>query len=71
MIQQFLPVTTLAPMSFMVAKKNDEKISMRLLRVLFDSGGSATMIHDQCLPKGCNSPVLTSNVILNTVAEIF
>jgi len=42
---EYIPTNTAAPMSFIVAKTINGKTSMRLLRALFDSGGSATMIH--------------------------
>ena len=68
---QYLPAATPVPTSFMIAKIINEKTSMRLLRVLFDSGGSATMIHDRCLPKGCVPTVLTNTVTSNTIAGNF
>ncbi len=43
---QYLPDTTVAPMSYMVAKTINGKTSMRLLRASFDSGGSATIINN-------------------------
>ena len=65
------PGKTMAPMSFLVARTINEKISMRLLRALFDSGGSATMIHERCLPKGCIPTLLTNNVTSTTIAGNF
>eukprot|EP00980_Cylindrotheca_fusiformis_P017071 scaffold5237_cov95-Cylindrotheca_fusiformis.AAC.1 len=47
-------------MSFLVAKEINGKTSMRLLRVLFDSGGSSTWIHAKVLPNGC-TPTCCSN----------
>jgi hypothetical protein len=68
---EYRPKTTVAPMSFMVAKTINGKTSMRLLRSLFDSGGSATMIHERCLPRGCETTRLTNNVTSNTIAGNF
>lgn len=68
---EYTPVTTAAPMSFIVAKTINGKTSMRLLRALFDSGGSATMIHDRCLPRGCEPTLLTNPITSNTIAGNF
>ncbi len=68
---EYLPSKTVAPMSFIVAKTINGKTSMRLLRALFDSGGSATMIHERCLPKGCQPTLLSNNVTSNTIAGNF
>ncbi len=48
-----------------------QSISMQLLRALFDSGGSALMINDQCLPKGCVPTLLTNNITSTTIAGNF
>jgi transposase InsO family protein len=69
--EEYTPFNTAAPMSFIVAKTINGKTSMRLLRALFDSGGSATMIHERCLPKGCQPTVLTNYVTSNTIAGNF
>ena len=66
-----MPTNTPAPMSFIVAKTINDKTSMRLLRALFDSGGSATMIHQRCLPKGCESTKLSNIITSNTIAGNF
>ena len=68
---EYTPVNTAAPMSFIVAKTINGKTSLRLLRALFDSGGSATMIHERCLPKGCQPTLLTNYVTSNTIAGNF
>lgn len=68
---EYLPSKTVAPMSFIVAKTINGKTSMRLLRALFDSGGSATMIHERCLPKGCQPTLLSNNATSNTIAGNF
>jgi transposase InsO family protein len=68
---EYRPEKTVSPMSFLVAKTINGKTSMRLLRSLFDSGGSATMIHKRCLPKGCETTRLTNNVTSNTIAGNF
>jgi hypothetical protein len=68
---EYTPTNTPAPMSFMVAKTINGKTSMRLLRALFDSGGSATMIHENCLPRGCKPTLLTNKITSITVAGNF
>lgn len=58
-------------MSFLVAKEINGKTSMRLLRVLFDSGGSSTWIHAKALPNGC-TPTRCSNPLRSqTIAGTF
>jgi transposase InsO family protein len=69
--KQYIPATTAAPMSFIVAKTINGKTSMRLLRALFDSGGSATMINNRCLPRGCEPTLLTTEITSNTIAGNF
>jgi hypothetical protein len=49
--EAYIPPTTKLPMSFMVARLIGNHISMRLLRVLFDSGGSCTWINSRALPR--------------------
>ena len=68
---EYLPTNTAAPMSFIVARTINESTSMRLLRALFDSGGSATMIHKRCLPKACKPTKLTNIITSNTIAGNF
>lgn len=43
-------------------------ILARLLRVLFDSGDGATMIHRSALPEGVNLMVLDKRTRMNTLA---
>ena len=54
----YIPSTTKLPMSFMVARSIGNHTSMRLLRVLFDSGGSCTWINSRSLPRGCTPMLL-------------
>ena len=56
----------------MIARTIQHTESRRLLRVLFDSGGSHTLIHSRCLPKGC-SPIVnqTGAQSLQTIAGSF
>ena len=48
----------LLPVWMMICRSINDTPSTRLLRVLFDSGGTGTMIHRSVLPKGCNPTVL-------------
>jgi hypothetical protein len=56
--EAYIPPTTKLPMSFMVARSIGNHTSMRLLRVLFDSGGSCTWINARALPRGCTPMLL-------------
>lgn len=65
--QPYVPPATKLPMSFLVAKTIGNKTSARLLRVLFDSGGSCTWIHSRALPRDCAPTMLdqpTSSITL-------
>ncbi|MFM7530879.1 MAG: retropepsin-like aspartic protease [Nodosilinea sp.] len=52
------PPATKLPASFLVARLIGDKHSQRMLRVLFDSGGSCTWISSRALPRGCIPDVL-------------
>ena len=56
----------------MIARTIQHTESRRLLCVLFDLGGSHTLIHSRCLPKGC-SPIVnqTGTQSLQTIAGSF
>jgi hypothetical protein len=54
----YIPPPTKLPMRFLVARAIGNHNSMRLLRVLFDSGGSCTCIHSRALPRGCTPGLL-------------
>jgi hypothetical protein len=56
--EAYIPPTTKLPMSFMVARLICSHTSMRLLRVLCDSGGSCTWINSRALPRGCTPMLL-------------
>ena len=56
--QDFLPNTyqgtkTLVLSTALIAQQVNKHESNRLLRVLFDSGGSATLFHEDALPRIC------------------
>ena len=46
-------------------------VSRRLLIVLFDSGGTNTLIHSGCLPLGLTPTLLLESQALQTVAGTF
>jgi Reverse transcriptase (RNA-dependent DNA polymerase) len=71
--EAYTPPTTKLPMSFMVARLIGNHTSMRLLRVLFDSGGSCTWINSRALPRGCTPMLLdqpTSSLTLAGTLEL-
>ena len=59
------------PSTLLVARRIQHKESKRLLRVLFDSGGSHTLIHSHCLPLGATPTLLSAKQSLQTVAGTF
>ena len=61
----------LIPCSMLLTRTINEVPSMRLLRVLFDSGGTATMIHRRALPKGCVPSLLDKPITSTTVEGSF
>ena len=69
--QQYVPTHTPVPMTFLVAKTVNQHTSMRLLKVLLDSGGSATMAHERILPRGCTPTLLDNPTTSTTIAGTF
>ena len=74
--QDFLPNTyqgtkTLVLSTALIAQQVNKHESNRLLRVLFDSGGSATLFHEDALPRGCKPTSLEHTIRSNTVEGTF
>ena len=61
----------LIPAMLLIARTIQHVPSMRLLKALGDSGGTATMIHKQALPKGCTLQVLVEPLKSNTIMGTF
>ena len=61
----------LIPCSMLLSRTINDVPSMRLLRVLFDSGGTATMIHRRALPRGCVPSLLDKPITSTTVEGTF
>ena len=61
----------LMPISLMICRMIGGKESGKLLRVLFDSGGTKTMIHERILPQGAEIRTDSQNRMCNTVAGQF
>ena len=53
--------TDLVPSVLMICRSIQQQESKRLLRVLWDSGGSHSLIHSRVLPKGA-TPVVLPNI---------
>ena len=58
----------LVPMMLMTVRTVQGKRLMRLLRVLFDSGSTGTLIHSRCLPSGA-VPALSAQQRITTTAS--
>jgi hypothetical protein len=50
---KYEPREDLVPSSMLIAQQINTNASSRLLRVLFHSGGTISMINERALPKGC------------------
>lgn len=66
-----LKYRSLSPCSLMIAKKIQNKNCTRMLKVLFDSGASHSLIHSNCLPENCVPDVLTQSAQSSTAAGNF
>ena len=56
------------PSSLLTCKSIHTHESRRLLKILFDSGGSHTMIDSSCLPVGVNPTLLPNPTQMQTIA---
>jgi hypothetical protein len=56
------------PTRFLIARTINDCISMRMLRVLFDSGGTGCQFHSRVLPKRCTPRLLKNPIRSTTVA---
>jgi hypothetical protein len=52
--------TDVVPSSIAVVKTMQNQPSGRLLKVLFDSGGTKTFLNSRCLPKGATPTIMTT-----------
>lgn len=62
---------SLVPSTMMIVKESNGTPFNRLLKVLFDSGNTATMINKQALPKATKPHVLLNPITSKTVEGIF
>ena len=65
------PYKDIIPATMILTKKINGKISSRLLKVLLDSGSTATMIHSSVLPKGCTPLLMNKPITSGTVQGSF
>ena len=61
----------LMPTSFAVVGSINKQSSPELLRILFDSGGKKTMIHQRALPKGAQAMKLDQSAVMSTLAGTY
>ena len=57
----------LVPTTMMIIRMIQKTPSGRLLKALFDSGGTKTMNNANALPKGCNPRLVENPLKLNTI----
>ena len=55
---EFAAINNKIPSTLLVCKTIQNQESLRPMKVLLDSGGSATLIHEKCLPPGATSSLL-------------
>ena len=63
--------TRLMATSIMIVKTIHNHESQKLLRVLFDSGGTKTMIHRRALPAGVNPMLLKDKEEMTTLTGVY
>jgi hypothetical protein len=64
---KYEPREDLIPSSMLIAQQINNNASSRLLRVLFDSGGTTSMINERVLTKGCVPTLLKKPVLSKTI----
>ena len=64
------PKEDLVPTTMMIIRMIQKTPSGRLLRVLFDSGGTKTMIHSSALPRNCTPRLLSKPMKTNTIQGV-
>lgn len=69
-VQYKQPQTPLS-LTFLVARSITKSTSMRLLRVLFDTGGDATMDHERILLTGCTPTLEIQPAYYNHPRQVF
>jgi hypothetical protein len=68
---KYEPREDLIPSSMLIAQQINNNASSRLLRVLFDSGGTTSMINKRALPKGCVPTILEKPVSSKSIMGSF
>ena len=58
----------LTPVTIMIADSIGTVRSRKLLKVLLDSGSTATLINKRCLPKKCKPCQISQSKMVNTLA---
>ena len=61
----------IVPATLMIAQKVQGQQCPRLLKVLLDSGGGATLFHRSCLPRGATPRMLPEKKEMKTILGIF
>ena len=60
----------LVPSTLLISSLIQEQVSQRLLYVLFDSGGTKTMMHKRCLPRGAVPKRMEESKAFNTIVGV-
>ena len=68
--QDNLEIDNKIPSTLLVCRKIQNQESMVPFKILFDTGGSSTMIHERCLPVGATPSLLPNHMKFQTVAGI-
>jgi hypothetical protein len=68
---KYEPREDLVPSSMLIIQQINNNASSRLLRIIFDSGGTTSMINDSALPKGCVPTLLEKPISSKTIMGSF